>query len=210
QAEEKPRACVVKAAASPEPPEGGRRERRPGQRAREQVRRVEGEVIHERAWSRRVVDRAEAADEVPEVAADEVLPHERRAPPRERDAVPAEAEPETDEYAGGREEARQAAEAALPPEKFQDRHAEEHRRDGALGERRETQDGERAGGGRAALVAPPAEGEPEGDAEEQRHEDVGARNAAVVEERRHRPEHHGGRDTDTRAAELGPERGRPA
>jgi len=61
------------------------------------VRRVEGEVVRERAWSRRVVDRAEAADEVPEVAADEVLPDERGAPPRERDAVPAEPEPEGEE-----------------------------------------------------------------------------------------------------------------
>src|SRR5207245_6122775 len=127
----------------------------------------------------------------PEVATDEVLADEGASPPRERDAVPAEPEPESEEDAGGREEARQAAEASLPPEEGRDRDAEEHRRDGSFGERRETQSAERGGGGRAAPVAPPAEGQPEGDAQEQRHEDVGARDAAVVEERRHRPEHHG-------------------
>src|SRR5207244_12588741 len=114
-AEEKPRARIAKAAGPPESPEGGRRERCPGQRARDEVQRVEGEVIRERVRGRGVVRRAEAADEVPEVATDEVLADECAAPSGERDAVPAEAESE-EEKSGAREEMRQAAEALLPPE----------------------------------------------------------------------------------------------
>src|SRR5262249_57251411 len=85
---------MVPDSAPPRAPECECDERRPGERDRRQVQRVEGQVVEQRL-SRVGTAGGEPAREVPDVATDEVLVDEPLAPPGERDDVPAE--PEDDE-----------------------------------------------------------------------------------------------------------------
>src|SRR5207249_2837798 len=90
-ADEEAKARIAEAARAPRLPEREHRERRPGQRDRGQVLRVEEKVVRERL--RRVgAARGEAAGQVAEVASDEVRVDELTAPACERRRIPAEAE----------------------------------------------------------------------------------------------------------------------
>src|SRR6185369_4924162 len=151
----------------------------------------------------------EPAGEVPEIAPDEVLLYEALAPPRERDRVPTEPEHDERGDAGGREEPRKAAEFALPEEEAAERQAEQHRRDGALGERRGAHERERRRRVAATAVPPPAKREAERGREERDQQHVRSGHTGVVEERGRRRDERRGDEPAVRSEELHAEEPRP-
>jgi len=182
-AEEEAQARVAEAARPPRLPERQRRERRPRERDRRQVLHVEEEVVGERL--RRVgTAGGQPAGQVAKVAPHQVLVHEEPTPARERDRVPAEAEDDEGGEARQGDDVRQPAEIALPGEEGAEREREQHRRDRPLGEGRGAQPHECRRSIAAFSVAPPAEGVPEREGEEQHEQHVGPRHARVGEEGR--------------------------
>src|SRR5262245_25016120 len=207
-AEEEAQPRIVSASAPPRAPECECDERRPGERDRRQVQRVEGQVVEQRL-SRVGTAGGEPAREVPDVATDEVLVDEPLAPPGERDDVPAEPEDDECHDSCTREEATQPAQIPLPGEECHDRGDEQRRGNRPLRERGEPEDDERNGRDPPAPLAPPPKGEAEGYREQQREQHVRPRHAGVIEQRRRGRQEGGGDEARPRAEEGRPEGTRP-